>query len=202
MPESDLDDYGVVLEVVRLHGGSVPERRICLTSTLNRRDLVKILGFTAFTTLQLPAAEPGAPLFFTKEEFALLDTLTALIVPADEHSPGAHDAGVAAFIDRTVAEAYMPEDKTSWRNGLAAINAFSQSTNGSPFMNCSKAQQTDLLKTLAAAEHDAKTEPQKFFTQLKQTTAFVYYSSSIGIHQDMQYKGNVLLDKFVGYDAT
>jgi gluconate 2-dehydrogenase subunit 3-like protein len=41
-----------------------------------------------------------------------------------------------------------------------------------------------------------------FFTQLKQTTAFAYYSSSIGIHQEMNYKGNVLLTEFQGYDAT
>jgi len=35
--------------------------------------------------------------------------------------------------------------------------------------------------------------------QLKQTTAFAYYSSSIGIHKEMEYKGNVFLNQFVGY---
>jgi hypothetical protein len=36
-----------------------------------RRDLLKLLGAAAVTgTLQLSAAEPGAPLFFTKDEFA------------------------------------------------------------------------------------------------------------------------------------
>ncbi len=93
---------------------------------LNRRDLFKALTAAAFTTLQLPAAEPNAPLFFTKEQFALLDTLTELIIPTDAHSPGAHQAGVAAFIDRTVAESFRPEDKTSWRNGLAAIDELSR----------------------------------------------------------------------------
>ncbi|HEX4750974.1 MAG TPA: gluconate 2-dehydrogenase subunit 3 family protein [Bryobacteraceae bacterium] len=171
-------------------------------TNLNRRDLFKVLGITAFATLQLPAAEPGAPLFFSKDEFVLLDTLTELIIPADDHSPGAHDAGVATFIDRSVAEAYLPEDKTSWRKGLAAINELSQSMNGGPFVKSSKAQQVDLLKTIAGAEKEPQTDPEKFFTQLKETTAFAYYSSSIGIHQDMEYKGNVILDKFVGYEAT
>jgi hypothetical protein len=176
--------------------------RFKVEQTLNRRDLIKIFGTVAFATLQLPAAEPGAPLFFSKDEFALLDTLAELIIPKDEHSPGAHDADVAAFIDRMVAEAYVPEDKTSWRQGLAAMNRLSQSMNGRTFSKASKAQQVELLRTLAAAENEPKTEPEKFFTQLKQTTAFAYYSSSIGIHQDMQYKGNVILDEFVGYDAT
>lgn len=169
---------------------------------LNRRDLFKALTAAAFTTLQLPAAEPGAPLFFTKPEFALLDTLTELIIPTDGHSPGAHDAGVAAFIDRTTAEAFRAEDKDSWRKGLAAIDGLSQSACQCPFIKATKQQQADLLSKLAAKEHHAETEPEKFFTQLKETTAFGYYSSSIGIHQEIEYKGNVLLDKFVGYEAT
>lgn len=172
-----------------------------MEAALHRRDLLKILG-AAFATLQLPAAEPGAPLFFTNDEFALLDTLTEMIIPADDHSPGAHAAGVATLIDRTVAEAYLPEDKTSWRKGLAAINDLSQNMNGGPFLKASKAQQIDLLKTIAAAEREPKSEAEKFFTQAKETTAFAYYTSSIGIHEEMNYKGNVILDKFVGYEAT
>src|ERR1044072_9201760 len=42
------------------------------------------------------------PQFFTAEEFELLDRLADLIIPADD-APGAHDAGVAEFIDFMVA---------------------------------------------------------------------------------------------------
>ncbi len=170
--------------------------------SLNRRELVKIVGAATFSALQLPAAEPGKPLFFSGEEFALFDSLTEIIVPADDHSPGAHEAGVAVYIDRMVAEAFLPEDKTSWRQGLASINELSKSMNDVPFLKASDAQKVKLLKKVAAAEQAPKTQAEKFFTQLKQTTAFAYYSSSIGIHQDMEYKGNVILDKFVGYEAT
>jgi hypothetical protein len=170
--------------------------------TLNRRDLFKALTAAAFTTLQLPAAEPGAPLFFTKAEFALLDALTDLMIPTDDHSPGAHEAGVAPFIDRRVAEAFLAEDKQSWRKGLAAMNEFSQSSCQCPFLKASLQQQKEMLTKLAAKEKHPETEPEKFFTQLKETTTFAYYSSSIGIHQEINYKGNVLLEQFVGYDAT
>ncbi|MBV9158337.1 MAG: gluconate 2-dehydrogenase subunit 3 family protein [Acidobacteriaceae bacterium] len=173
-----------------------------MDANLNRRDLFKVLTAAAFTTLQLPAAEPGAPLFFTKDEFALLDALTDLIVPTDAHSPGAHEAGVAQFIDRSVAEAFLPEDKTSWRKGLASVNELSRSMYQMPFLKSSKQQQIQLLTGLAAKEKHPQTAAEKFFTQVKETTAFVYYSSSIGIHQETQYKGNVLLEQFVGYDAT
>jgi len=173
-----------------------------MDANLNRRDLFKLVTVAAFTTLQLPAAEPNAPLFFTKDEFALLDQLTDLIIPTDAHSPGAHEAGVAAYIDRSVAEAFLPEDKTSWRKGLGSIDELSNSTCHMPFLKAGKQQQIALLTKLAVKEEHPTTEAEKFFTQLKETTASTYYSSSIGIHQDIDYKGNVILQEFVGYDAT
>src|SRR5215469_15993647 len=100
-----------------------------MDTSLNRRDLIKAFTSTMLAApLALAAPEPGAPLFFTKDEFAMLDTLTDLIIPTDDHSPGAHAAGVAPYIDRTVAEAFLPEEKESWRKGLAALNDLSHST--------------------------------------------------------------------------
>ena len=168
---------------------------------LHRRDLFKALGI-AFTMLQLPAAEPNAPLFFSKEDFALLDALTELIIPTDDHSPGAHAAGVAAFIDRTAAAAYHPQEKTSWTKGLALVNQLSKEKHGAAFLKCSADQQKDVLTSMAANENHAKTDAESFFGQLKNTTAFAYYTSSIGIHQEIEYKGNIVLEEFVGYDAT
>lgn len=170
-----------------------------METALNRRELLMLFTAAPFTALQLPAAEPGKPLYFTPEEFAALDSLTDLIIPTDEHSPGAHEAGVAPFIDKMVAEAFLAKDKDSWRNGLAAVNDLSQSTYGVPFLKASTKQRNALLSKMAKNEDDPKTEPEKFFTQLKQTTAFVYYSSSTGIHQDTNYKGNIILQEYVGY---
>jgi hypothetical protein len=180
---------------------------------LNRRELVEVLAGAAIA-LQLPAAEPGAPLYFTKDEFALLDCLTDLIIPTDEHSPGAHAAGVAAFIDRTTAEAFLAKDKQSWRDGLQLIDKLSQRVNGAPFLETRKEQQIAVLSKMAeneekdknprrgANEDEHRTPEQKFWGQLKETTAFAYYSSNVGIHQEINYKGNVYLKEFVGYDAT
>ena len=184
-----------------------------MPADLNRRDLLKFVSAAALTApLALPAPEPGAPLYFQKDEFLLLDTLTELIIPADDHSPGAHAAGVAAYIDRTVAEAFLSEDKLSWRKGLASVNGLSQSMHGRPFLKLSKNQQISVVQKLASAEadnEDAQNEGDssekksrrsgKFWGQLKNTTAFAYYTTDIGIHKEMEYKGNVILEKFVGY---
>jgi hypothetical protein len=180
---------------------------------LTRRELVELLAGAAFA-LQLPAAEPGAPLFFTKDEFAILDCLTDLIIPTDEHSPGAHAAGVAAYIDRTTAEAFLAKDKQSWRDGLKLVITLSQRVTGAHFLEARKEQQIAVLSNMAQNEEKDKnprrgnnedehrTPEQKFWGQLKETTAFAYYTSKIGIHEDMNYKGNVYLKEFVGYDAT
>lgn len=174
---------------------------------ITRRELVELLTGAAIA-LQLPAAEPGAPLFFTKDEFAMLDCLTDLIIPTDAHSPGAQAAGVAAFIDRTTAEAFLAKDKQTWRDGLQLVNKMSQESNGAPFLGSTKEQQVALLTKLSQMEKqkdkDAETErpEHQFWGQLKQTTAFAYYSSKIGIHEEMNYRGNVYLREFVGYDAT
>jgi hypothetical protein len=168
-----------------------------------RRDLLKLFGAAAVTgALQLPAAEPRAPFFFTKDEFALLDTLTELIIPTDSHSPGARAAGAAIFIDKSVAEAFLPEEKQSWRSGLALINELSQAASGKPFLKATQQEQAAVLTKLSAHELEPQSAAEKFFTQLKASTTFAYYSSSIGIHQEMEYKGNTIQQQFSGYEAT
>jgi Gluconate 2-dehydrogenase subunit 3 len=175
-----------------------------MNTDLNRRDLFKSLGAVALgsATLQLTAGEPNAPLFFGKPDFQLLDTLTEIIIPTDSHSPGARAAGVATYIDSFVARSIDPEEKTSWTKGLALVNSLSQQMNQTSFNDAKPDQQVKVLKSIAVNEEHPATDAEKFWGQLKETTAFVYYTSSIGIHEDMNYKGNVPLEQFVGFDAT
>jgi hypothetical protein len=74
---------------------------------LNRRDLLK-LGAAAAIAASVAgpdrlsalsaAVEQGtaARTFFTSTELTLVDELAEMIIPADEHSPGARAARVAA----------------------------------------------------------------------------------------------------------
>jgi len=170
--------------------------------SVDRRDVLKILtGSVLAGPPLLTAAEAGKPLYFSKEEFDLLDRLTEIIIPRDLHSPGAHDAGVAVFIDRRVAEAFLSEEKDAWKNGLAEIERLSMKEAKRPFLKAGKERQIDLLKKLAHGEDNPKSDGEKFFKRLKGATVFAYYSSEIGIHAEMEYKGNVILEQFVGYDA-
>ena len=85
---------------------------------------------------------------------------------------------------------------------MAAIDQLAHDSTAKPFVEATGKQQIALLKALAEKQEKPETDAEKFFTQVKMTTAFAYYSSKIGIHTEMEYKGNVLLEQFVGYDAT
>lgn len=135
--------------------------------------------------------EPGTPIpgnyklqFFSEEENKLVDQLMEMIIPADDHSPGAHDAKASLFADRMIATSNEAA-KTQWRNGLRLMKEQAQ-----------KVSLDEALQIAAADEENPKTELNHFFILLKQTTINGYYTSEIGIHQEMEYVGNTYLARF------
>ena len=147
------------------------------------------------------AAQVKAPLFFSKEEFALVDELTELIIPADDHSPGARAARVAEYIDFRLSESFEEQPKATWREGLKLIDRISREMHGTPFLESSPDERVALLTRISQNETKPAKPEESFFKELKSRTARAYYSSKIGIHSEMEYKGNTSLKEFVGYDA-
>ena len=173
--------------------------------TLTRRELLRLAAVAAATPLlpegaaaaagTAPAAAVKAGRFFTAAEMAVLDELCEAIIPADEHSGGARAAGVAAFIDDKLAQLdpAIPELGTvreAWKAGLA------------PFLDRGPKARLDMLQQLSAAEAAPQTDPERFFKDLKEWTGRAYYTSSVGIHDEMEYKGNTLLMEFEGTDPA
>jgi hypothetical protein len=147
-------------------------------------------------------AQNSAHLFFTPDEFAMLDELSELIIPTDDHSPGARAANVAAYIDRRLAETFTDEPKLLWREGLKLIDQISVEMNGRPFMQSSQDQRVAVLTRMARKESSPETPEDKFFVELKSVVARAYYTSKIGIHDELEYKGNTYLREFVGVDVS
>jgi len=177
---------------------------------LTRREMIKL---TASATLAAPlvglvsaraatASQAKAPLFFTREEFQLVDELTELIIPADDHSPGARAAEVAAYIDRRLAEAFEEEPRRIWREGLKLIDSISQEMHGRAFLQAAPDARIALLTRISQNEMKPQKPEESFFRELKVATARAYYTSKIGIRTEIEYKGNSYLKEFVGYDAT
>lgn len=156
---------------------------------MQRRDVLKVLAASALpldhafaAANQCSTSGVGSDLagykfaFFTPAEQALLERLMEIIIPADAHSPGANAARVPAFADLMISTG-SDRAKTTWRAGLAAF-----------------ASATDPIETVvarAASEEDApKSDLGRFFVDLKRMTVDGYYTSSIGIHDEMRYVGN------------
>jgi hypothetical protein len=100
-----------------------------------------------------------------------------------------------------VAEAFEAKERDDWRNGLKLVDGLSQKMNGHAFMQAGPAQRVAVITEMAKNEMNPKTPEEVFFRQLKGATARGYYTSKIGIHQEMEYKGNVMLEEFVGYEV-
>jgi gluconate 2-dehydrogenase gamma chain len=137
------------------------------------------------------------PRFFNDEEMALIAVISELIIPADEHSPGAAAAGVNEFIDLMVSQS-SDEVKTLWREGLTAIDKMCQKKFSLPFIRSQTEQQISVLKAVSRNEYRPRTIEERFFVAIKSLTVDRYYTSQIGIHRDLRYKGNAYLKDFVG----
>jgi len=174
---------------------------------LTRRDLIKA-GVAATVGVSLTirdtvAAQLAAPAgFFTSGELALTEELAELIIPTDDHSPGAKAAAVAPYINSQLAEAFDDADRVTWREGLLHVDQLSQNMHGVPFLQSAPEQRVAVLTRMAANEASPKLPEEKFFAELKSRVVQAYYTSEIGIKQELEYKGNPYLPEFVGTDVS
>ncbi len=149
---------------------------------------------------------PYKPLFFSAEQFAMIEHLAEMIIPADD-TPGAKEAGVAEFIDFMVANRVPVVPRREIRNtadGIAAgndaqyrfiagmtwMNAHCRGKFGNEFMKCPAEQQKSLLEELAfKAKFEPATESGRDFFQLvRHYTTVGYYTTKIGL-ESLGYPG-------------
>jgi hypothetical protein len=93
-------------------------------------------------------------------------------------------------------------DRTNWREGLKLIEALSKQATDRSFVESSAEQRLALLQRIA--EHEAKAEkPEElFFAEVKSRVVDAYYTSEIGIKQEMEYRGNTFQAEFSGIDVS
>lgn len=153
-------------------------------------------GLLAFARLQETNA-PSQPKVLSRPLFEALEVLTEAIIPTDERSPGAKQARVADYVDLLLAEADR-EVALQWIGGLAALDAEAMARFRSPFSRLRDAQVDAILQTISRNEKTPQTPLEQFFVMAKQATIRGYYTSKVGIHEELRYKGNQFLREFVG----
>ncbi len=127
--------------------------------------------------------------FFTPEEMATITVLADIIIPKDEVSGSASEAGVPAFIDFIVRD--MPTHQIPMRGGLRWLELQCLNRYSKTFPACTPAQQLDLVDEIAYPEK-AKKEMAPgvaFFSLMRNLTASGFYTSPLGV-KDLNYMGN------------
>ena len=153
-------------------------------------------GLLAFARIQEAKSAPQLKVL-SRPQFEALEILVEAIIPTDDRSPGAKQARVADYIDLVLSEVDR-EIALQWFGGLAALDAEAMSQFRSPFNRLNAGQVDAILQRISRNEKKPETALETFFGMAKQATIRGYYTSNIGIHEELRYKGNQFLREFVG----
>jgi hypothetical protein len=188
------------------------------SESVTRRDILRTLAFGAVggSVLQVIPAQAAefvhqtvrkekaaagkyAPKYFAAHQYDTLNLLCDTIIPKDDHSGGAVEAGAPEFIDLLTSE----NEKYQLRlgGGLVWLDSFCADRYAKTFLECTPDQRKEVLD-LIAYRKNAKTDASlsqgvAFFAFLRKMTCDGYYTSKMGI-ADLQYIGNTSLREFPG----
>ncbi|PYR02027.1 MAG: transcriptional initiation protein Tat [Acidobacteria bacterium] len=137
------------------------------------------------------------PKFFTAHEYATVAVLVDLIIPKDDRSGSATDAGVPEFMDFMMID--QPQRQVAMRGGLALIDRMCEELFAKRFVACSDEQRRHVLDAIAYTTDvpPARTHAVAFFNSFRDLTASGFWTTKMGI-ADLQYQGNVFLDEWNG----
>ena len=156
------------------------------------------------------------PKFFTRHEYETVRALVDYIIPRDERSGSATDAGVPQFMDFVLSDQTPPPGppnptrrfyvaptpaQVNMRGGLAWLDreCANRFGTGKTFLTSSDVQRRQVLDDIAWPE---KAKPElshgvAFFNRMRDMTASGFFSSKMGV-QDLRYMGNMIMTKWEG----
>jgi hypothetical protein len=145
----------------------------------------------------LAAGPPYVPKFFTPHEWRTARLLADLVIPRDERSGSATDAGAPEFMDYILSE--YPDQQLGIRGGLAWLDAESLRRFGTRFVESGGPGQRALLDDVAwPARARLEMKPgAAFFSRFRDLIAAGFWSSPMGI-ADLQYRGNTGVAEWTG----
>src|SRR5438045_5826947 len=187
--------------------------------SISRRDILRTLaiGVTGSVLQVIPAEaaeyvhqmvhkeKAAAPAgaytskYFSASQYATLAFLCDTIIPKDEKSGGAVEAGAPEFIDLLTSE--NPEYQLKLGGGLFWLDGFCTDRHANVFLECTPEQKKEVLDLIAfrknAKQDVAISQGVAFFSFLRRLTCDGFYTSKIGI-ADLGYIGNTSVREFPG----
>jgi len=176
----------------------------------SRRDLLRSVAIAAMLgsvgtadeqhVHEMAAAERGVtgnykPKLLNDHEYKTLQRLADYIIPADEVSKGALDAGACEYID--LLSSQSPELSTIYTGGIAWLDIEMNKRYGHSFLDAKPEEQTAMLDLIAFRKNDSQELGAgiHFFDWTRKMVVDAFYTSPIGI-KDIGYLGNMAVGKF------
>jgi len=190
------------------------------TRGLSRRDVLRTLaiGAAGGSVLQIIPAQAAeyahdavqkekaaaisgkyTPKYFSAHQYETLKSLCDTIIPKDDHSGGAVEAGAPEFIDLLTSE--NEEYQLRLGGGLMWLDTYCNDNDGYTYLECTPEQQKETLDRIAyrknALNNPGLRQGIPFLAFLRDMTCDGFYTSKIGI-ADLQYIGNTSVREFPG----
>ena len=129
------------------------------------------------------------PKGLTAHEYKTVQRLSELIIPKDEVSPSALEAGAPEFIDLLCSQS--EEMLAIYTGGLAWLDRAVEKRSKNSFVDASPAEQTAMLDLIAFRKNDS---PELgpgivFFDWIRKMVADAFYTSPLG-WKDVGFVGN------------
>ena len=140
---------------------------------------------------------PFKPKFFSAHEYATVRMLVDIVIPKDDRSGSATDAGVPEFMDFIMGD--EPTRQLAMRGGLAWLDRECVTRFDKTFVNCTDAERKQVLDAISRPQAAAPelSHGVAFFNSFRDLTASGFWTSKMGI-KDIGYIGNVYVPEWKG----
>jgi gluconate 2-dehydrogenase gamma chain len=190
---------------------------IAVAFTLGANEAAAAAEKAATAVKAAAAGKPYVPKFFNPQEWKTVRILVDMIIPKDERSGSATDAGVPEFMDYlmndpTDTDLQRERRQTAMRGGLAWINSVCARRFGHAFAEASETERTAILDEIAYSKDEQEDEAEmreprdlrvmvkhgpSFFNSFRDLTASGFWSSKMGV-EDLGYVGNRFVAEWKG----
>ncbi len=167
---------------------------------MHRRELLRLIGATAvvsgLSTEQLLAlggathrslaSAPDGAGFFDSHQMHTVAAAGERIIPATD-TPGAMAALCHRFAERIVSDHYDTTRQRRYLDGLVDLDRRAAASHRRLFIELSPTEQDEVLRAVESDAYRASVDGGPgFWRDLKYLTIYGYYTSEVGIEQELQ----------------
>jgi gluconate 2-dehydrogenase gamma chain len=158
------------------------------SGNVSRRSLIAGAALVPVAALTA-AGQSAVQSVFSAAERKTLEAFVDRLVPKDELGPGAVECGAVNYIDQALAAA-LADEKESFHEGLAAVDAFARRAHDAPFADLTPDKQDAVLTAMDTGNAAGFANARGVFARFRRLTLE-------GMFSDPYYGGNT---SFRGWD--